>query len=300
MTNTAIILITISVFAHAGWNLLSKHRPSLAFFLVAEATSMLILLPVLWYNRPLLAWVPVQAWWLVLASGFFHASYFTLLAGAYRHGDMSLAYPMLRALPVLMITGIGLMMGHGDKFTPWSLLGMFAIVAGCLLLPIKHFSDIRLRDYLALCCLLSVAAAMGTTGYTMTDDGAFRLIRSGLPWLHPSHRTVFYVTLQTYSAGLWIMLLVLLQPKEWKRLQHLWQENRWQVMATGPVITSAYGLVLASMAYVNHVSYVAAFRQLSIPLGALLGMMLLKEAHYWPKVIGIATVSAGLILVALF
>ena len=300
MTATAILLITISVFAHAGWNLLSKHQPSLAFFLLAEATSMLILAPTLWFNRSLLAWVPPQVWWLVLASGFFHASYFTMLAGAYRHGDMSLAYPMLRSLPVLMITGISLLLGHGDKFTPQSLVGMMAIVVGCLLLPIKHFRDIRWQNYLALCCLFAVIAAMGTTGYTMTDDNAFRLIRMGLPWLNPIQRTLFYVSLQTFSAGLWIMVLVLFQPKEQQRLRLLWQENRWQTMATGPVITSAYGLVLAAMAYVNHVGYVAAFRQLSIPLGAVLGMALLKEPRYGPKLLGIGTVSAGLILVALF
>ena len=38
------------------------------------------------------------------------------------------------------------------------------------------------------------------------------------------------------------------------------------------IITGAYGLVLAAMAYVPNVSYVAAFRQMSIPLGAILGV----------------------------
>ena len=40
---------------------------------------------------------------------------------------------------------------------------------------------------------------------------------------------------------------------------------------------ATYGLVLASMAHVTNVSYAAAFRQLSIPLGAFLGIWLQKE-----------------------
>jgi len=57
--------------------------------------------------------------------------------------------------------------------------------------------------------------------------------------------------------------------------------------------------VLASMAYVSNVSYVAAFRQLSIPLGAAAGMALLKEPRYFPKLSGVGIVFVGLMLVAL-
>ena len=60
---------------------------------------------------------------------------------------------------------------------------------------------------------------------------------------------------------------------------------------------ATYGLVLASMAYVTNVSYVAAFRQLSIPIGAVLGLTIQREPRYLPKIIGIVIVSVGLILV---
>ena len=72
-----------------------------------------------------------------------------------------------------------------------------------------------------------------------------------------------------------------------------------QGMVTGVVIMATYGLVLASMAYVTNVSYVAAFRQLSIPIGAILGITLLHEPRYLPKLIGIGIVCIGLILVGI-
>jgi drug/metabolite transporter (DMT)-like permease len=297
---TAIVLITISVFAHAGWNLFSKRQPSAAFFLVASSTSALTLTPLLWYNRTLLAWTPPAVWALVAVTGLFQAIYYSGVAGAYRHGDMSLAYPMLRSLPVLLVTAISFALGRGDQITPLGLAGIITVAAGCLMLPLKSFREIHLRDYLALCCLLALVAAVGTTGYTLIDDEALRQLRTGLSWMDKSHVTLFYIAMQTLSTSAWVAIFVLLQPSEHQRLQAIWREGRWRAAVSGLVITGAYGLVLASMAYVSNVSYVAAFRQMSIPLGALLGIFLLKEPRYPPKLIGVGVVSAGLALVALF
>ena len=300
MSATAILLITISVFAHAGWNLLSKRQPSVGFFAVASTSSALLLAPWLWYNRTLFPWMTAAIWPLVVATGLAQAIYYSGVAGAYRHGDMSLAYPMLRALPVLLIAGISFALGRGDQITPMGLVGIITVAAGCLLLPIKSFHDIHPRDYLALCCLLALVAALGTTGYTMLDDQALRQLRWGLPWLSKPHITLFYVALQTTSTSIWVFLFMLLLPDERQRFRTVWQNGRWQAMGTGWIITGAYGLVLASMAYVTNVSYVAAFRQMSIPLGALLGIIMLKEPRYPPKLIGVGVVAAGLMLVALF
>jgi uncharacterized membrane protein len=58
-------------------------------------------------------------------------------------------------------------------------------------------------------------------------------------------------------------------------------------------------LVLVAMAYVTNISYLAAFRELSIPIGAFLGITLQKEPAFKPKMLGIGLVLAGLILVGL-
>ncbi|MFZ2095115.1 MAG: hypothetical protein WAV05_00625 [Anaerolineales bacterium] len=43
---------------------------------------------------------------------------------------------------------------------------------------------------------------------------------------------------------------------------------------TGLLIIGSYDLVLAAMEYADNVSYIAAFRQLSIPIGAILGILI--------------------------
>ena len=67
---------------------------------------------------------------------------------------------------------------------------------------------------------------------------------------------------------------------------------------TGIGIFLTYTIVLVSMNYVSNVSYVAALRQLSIPIGALMGIVLLKEPPFLPKLIGIGTIFIGLVLAA--
>ena len=53
------------------------------------------------------------------------------------------------------------------------------------------------------------------------------------------------------------------------------------------------------MNYVTNISYVAAFRQISIPLGAIFGMSLLKEPRHPPKLVGVSTIFIGLVMVAI-
>jgi uncharacterized membrane protein len=69
--------------------------------------------------------------------------------------------------------------------------------------------------------------------------------------------------------------------------------------AAGVTIYFTYSLVLVAFAFARNVSYVVAFRQLSIPLGAALGIVLLHEPAYRPKLVGSAVIFVGLVLVGL-
>jgi uncharacterized membrane protein len=64
-------------------------------------------------------------------------------------------------------------------------------------------------------------------------------------------------------------------------------------------MTCTYGLVLMAMAMTDEVSYVVALRQLSIPVGVLMGVLWLKEPASTAKTLGTMVMLAGLIMVAL-
>ena len=62
----------------------------------------------------------------------------------------------------------------------------------------------------------------------------------------------------------------------------------------------AYALVLLAMGHVSNVSYLQAFRQMSLPVGFFAGLLILKEKGTAPKYIGMTLIFAGLVCVALY
>lgn len=303
MTLTAAVLILISAFGHAFWNLLGKRQaPSGAYFWAAGMFVTLVTLPVLWAWRDLVLAFPPGVWILLVITGCFQALYFFGLGSAYRHGDMSLAYPLARALPVLLVAGISITFRLGKEIHPWALVGMGLVALGCVILPLYNFREFKLSRYLNLCCLLAAVAALGTTGYTLIDDTALRQLRAlpdlqGAAWRLP----LVFIVLENWFTSIPLGLIVFFNKGERTTLRDL-VANRgmWGTAAlTGIVMTITYTLVLAAMGYVTNVSYVSAFRQLSIPLGAALGMVVQKEPHPLPRLVGIGVILLGLVLVAL-
>jgi len=298
MTLTAAILLIISAFTHAGWNFLSKkEHPTQAFYLVANTIGVICSLPLLFYYARFIPLVPSSVWVIVVLSGFFLAAYLGSLAGAYRTGDISIAYPLARSLPVLFVFLLTLIPAKGQVPGGWFLIGSILIVGGCIILPLEAFGDFRFSSYKNLCCLLAVLAAVGVAGYTVADDMALRFLRElpGQP-MSPVEGTLVYMVLEGISCSLWQSLFVTVSRRERQSIPEVLQSYRGPAALTGIGIYLTYGIVLVSMNYVSNVSYVAAFRQLSIPIGAIFGMALLKEPRDLPKIAGIAAIFAGLIL----
>ncbi len=298
MSLTAAILLLIAAFTHAGWNFLGKRQhPTAAYFFMANTAGLICLLPILahfWNKVPL---IPQSVWIFILISGFSLAVYMASLAGAYRSGDMSIAYPLARSLPVIIVTSVTIILGKGNELEWWLIGGAILVMSGCIMLPMKKFGDFSLKNYINSCCLLSALAAVAISGYTMVDSEALHHLRElpGKPF-EPVDAALLYLLFEAASASLWTGAYVLCISSERKSLVEVFRFSKGPVVLTGIGIYLTYSLVLTSMNYVRNVSYVAAFRQLSIPIGAVLGMALLKEQRYLPKVLGVVTIFVGLIL----
>jgi drug/metabolite transporter (DMT)-like permease len=301
MTPLALILVITSTFSHALWNFLGKRRsPSAGFFLMASFSAAVCLSPVLVYYRQALVLALPVVGGLLLATAVFQGIYYIGLAGAYRFGQLSVAYPLARALPALLVTLVSALLAIGKPVGPLGWLGVVTVVAGCLAIPLTSFRGWRLSNYANLCCAMALLAACGTTGYTIIDSEALRLLRA-VPGIGigPLEVALLFMVLETSAIAVVLGTYVLFNPGERAAFQ-LIRRQSWRYAAlTGLIITATYGLVLAAMAYVTNISYLAAFRELSIPLGALLGITLQNEPAPAPKIIGIGVVLVGLLLVGL-
>ena len=300
MSITATIFLLISAVTHAGWNFISKKvHPSQAFFLVSNTIGVICVLPILFYFRSLIPLVPPAVWVLVVVSGLFLAAYLATLSGAYLSGDISIAYPLARSLPVIFIFLATFIFGKEYQISGLLISGILLVVGGCVILPLNTFGSFHWSKYQNLCCFLAMLSAVGVAGYTIIDDEALRRLRqlAGTPFT-PIEGTLVYMVLEGISCSLWQCVFVFFNSHERRNISGILNAFKGPATITGIGIYLTYGLVLASMNYVTNISYVAAFRQLSIPLGAIFGMSLLKEPCHLPKIVGISIIFTGLVMVA--
>jgi drug/metabolite transporter (DMT)-like permease len=302
MSLIAIILLSLSAVLHASWNLISKRQnPSTSFFLVANAIGYVWFIPILFMKWDFVVQFPPKLWILIAATGLFQTLYFYALAGAYRGGDMSIAYPMARSIPVILVALVTFMLGRGRQISTESIVGMLLVVTGCFLLPIRHPGDLRVNDYLRTVCLFALLAACGTAGYSMIDDEALRLMR-GMTAAAGSLQmttTLLYAFFEGASIIFFLAVLVLARKKGRADLGSILRSAKWNASLAGIAMIVTYTLVLMSMAFVANISYVVAFRQLSIPIGAMMGWFVLREPVYATRMVGLITAMTGLALVAM-
>lgn len=268
--------------------------------LIANTLGCLCLLPALILYSNTLAAFSERLWGYLALTGLCQSIYYMALAGAYRASDLSIAYPLARSSSVLMVAAITALLSWGTPLSHQFVLGIILVVAGCLILPMRRFSEFRLQNYWNLTSLLALTAAFGTTGYSLIDSEALGLLRQATSGSvsGPAVTTV-YSLLEGLVTSLWLLLFVLVGESNRSALFKIKRDSLYQAALVGVGIYLAYTLVLISMAFVTNVSYVVAFRQLSIPLGALLGVVVLKEPLYLPKFIGVAVTFVGLVLVSI-
>ena len=300
MSTTALILVALSAFMHAGWNLLcKKNHPTTGFFLIASLAGTLLLVPVLVPSSGLLREIPFLAWAAIVSTGFFLALNYAAIAGAYRAGDISVAYPLARSVPLLFVPMLGFLLGRGSQISTQGIAGMLLVAGSCFFIPLHRFRDFHFRSFMNATCFLALLAAIGTTGYCMIDDEALRLLRSQ-PSIHAGNLkiTLVYALLENTSATLWLALFMLFQSQERNKLRETCKSQWRPASLAGVVISATYLVVLLAMAFARDVSYIVGFRQLSIPIGAVAGMLILKEKPHPPKLAGIAVLLVGLLFIA--
>ena len=300
MSSFTLLLVLLSAISHASWNLAGKKaNPSLGYFWLASLWGLLLGLPlVLPFTHTLLLAMTPEIWAWVLLSGLCQGIYLWALAEAYRRGELSALYPLIRSSPLILLLLGSLLLGSAERISGGAMLGIVLIVGGCFFLPMQRFSELRLSHYLNAATGFALLAATATAGYSLIDDLATKAMRArpGIT-LNNAWVALLYVVLQAGSAALWLGI-ALLAPQQ---RQH-WPQLRGQLRSslfTGVMMLLTYALVVWAMATARDVSYVVAFRQVSIPITVALGITLLGERLTPPKLAGVGIVVIGLLLVVL-
>lgn len=302
MTFTAFILIFISLLLHSLWHFLCKSsgKASMSFFALFSTALFLTVFSVgIWSG--LIGRIP----WYIFKFAVIGAACGVFcdlgLIWAYRNSDISLAYPMARALPVFFTMIITCLFSWGKALSALAVVGMLIIFAGCIFMSFSGGStECSLREkFMSMRkgLLGILIAALGTTGYTISDSFGIRYIME-----FAGERNTF-LTAAAYSScreivatvSLWVIVLICQCCKWEKGLLKKLVKTAHPYMA-GFAAALAYLLVLVAMFHVTNVSFVQAFRQLSLPVSAALGFIFLKEKISALRLISLAMIMAGLIL----
>ena len=296
MTIIAFSLIFLSALLHATWHFMVKQsKPVHALFIPISGANWIFTFFFAATADFRIAEQPAMLFVYAACGGACGVLCNLGLSHAYRLSEVSLAYPLARALPVILTLIITSVFGIGKPMTCLTAIAILIIFAGCLIMPLNSFGNIRKSDYINRSLPGILCAAAGTTGYTIFDSLGVRLFLKSNPQLEVWHGSLTYSNLRETFLFILLVITVFAVPAERKMLNiQLFKSPK--PYCAGIFAGTAYALILISMPYITNVTFVQAFRQISLPIGMLLGVIFLHEKCNPPKYIGMLLIVSGLIL----
>jgi drug/metabolite transporter (DMT)-like permease len=256
MTVSVLLVVLLGAFLHASWNLLVKAaqdtRLATAGVYIGGGLIAAAALPFLPAPAP-------ASWPYIAAAAATELLYSILLAAAYRLGDLSHAYPLMRgAAPLLVALGSGVLLGERLSLGVW---------AGVALVSCGIFSlvfDARSQGHSVAATRLALLNAFVIATYTTIDGLGVR--RSGQP-------LAYSLWLSLLIAGPWLAWLAA------RRGAYRWAQVRTHLAsaAIGAACgVASYTVALWAMTRAP-VAAVAAVRETAILFSTVLGAIVLKE-----------------------
>jgi drug/metabolite transporter (DMT)-like permease len=263
-----------AALAHATWNAMIKSSRDVlldmtlvVFFAGLVTAPFMLAVPL----------PPAAAWPYIAASMALHLGYYVALVGAYRAGDLSHGYPIMRGVAPLIVSVCALAW-LGEVPTPGVWAGVLLICGGVLSLGFAGFRWAESRVSLGWALMNAVIIA----SYTLVDAAGVRA--SG-------RAEIYVVWLFTLDAIPFTVLIFMLKRN---RLLPYVRQFWLRGLVGGVLSAGAYGVVLWAMTRAP-VAAVAALRETSVIFAALIGAWLLKEGHIARRIAGAVTVAAGVI-----
>jgi drug/metabolite transporter (DMT)-like permease len=277
-----------------------KFSISSSSFCIGGLSVCLILLPVNIFYFDYLPAVNSQSLLIVALSSVFQAIYFFGVVNAYKYGNLSLAYPLLRSIPILMVLFYVFTFEDASSISIEAVAGGLLIILGCILLPMRHLKDFALDNYVNKMMLFVLLAALGTAGYSVLDSLGMKALASTSPEVSMMLVSSTYIYLQVLFTSLLLGVISLSNRKSREEFINVLSTKKTIAFIISGMTMLSYAPILVAMTLVTNVTYVVAFRQASIPIAFLLGVIFLKEVSYRIRWIAVIFILLGLVISALY
>jgi drug/metabolite transporter (DMT)-like permease len=256
---------------HAGWNVLLRGSEDVeARTAVVLGLSVVLFAPVAaatwsvsWAVAPYLA-----------ASAALETTYFALLVVAYRRRELSVVYPIARgSAPLLVLLGTAVVLAR--HVSAGAAAGVCLVALGVVL--------VRGVTRGAEGLLVALAIGCAIAGYTLVDKDGLRHAAS-LPYLELVLAPAALIALPVVAAR--------------RGAAALRAQLTLSTVIAAVASFAAYALVLAALRLAP-APQVAAVRETSVVLAALLAAVFLREPVGLERFAGVVAVAGGVALIAL-
>jgi len=284
MTPLAIGLVLISALLHAAWNLFGKGSADKSAFFLAQGLATTVLcapgVVMLWPAQP----IGLLGWSCVAVSAAAHAGYALFLVKSYEVGDLSVAYPISRSAPALVLVW-EITLGR-QHLSPWGIAGVLLAVAGALTVQWPLLRRRGLRGVLRTDVTRYALITAGFIAlYTVVD-------KLGVSRVHP------FVFLVLILAGEFPVFAARMGSAIGPRLRAELQRSWRTIVTTALVGPFSYLLILWAL-QAAPATYVLSLRQTSIVFGVILARFVLGEVGTRYPLIGAAAITVGGLLISL-
>ena len=278
LTGPVLAAVLFGALLHAGWNALVKSSSDKALdTALLSLMGSVAVLPVVLLAGP----APPAAWPWIAASVAIHLAYYTLLASAYRYGELGLTYPLMRGTAPMLVA-LASVAAFGEHLSALAWGGILAVSCGVLALGLsaRTIDSPRAIGF-------ALANALVIALYTVADAHGVRAAGNALQ----------YVATLFLFNGLPFGLLVFARRGHAVVLPYA--RRRAPLALVGAAASAgSYGIALWAMTQAP-VATVAALRETSVLFAALLGTWLLKEAFTVRRAVGTAAILAGVVALRL-
>jgi drug/metabolite transporter (DMT)-like permease len=271
------IAVLLAALLHASWNAMIKGGSDVLFDTGAIIVgSSVVALPFLFF----LPLPDPASWPYLFGSITIHAAYYYLMVNAYRSGELSLVYPLMRGVAPLITALLGIIwLSELPGALSWA--GIVLISVGVVALALRP-AEARLWSAHRLAVGFALANAVVIAFYTIIDGTGARV--AGNPWS--------YVTWLSVLDGIPFTLYVLATRRR-AFVEALHQRRRTGLIG-GAFAILAYSIALWAMTKAP-VALVASLRETSVLFATLIGTHLLKERLTPRRWAGVGAVLLGVV-----
>ncbi|MBB5366574.1 MULTISPECIES: DMT family transporter [unclassified Janthinobacterium] len=272
MSGSVVAIVLFAALLHASWNAIVKAGKDtfLTTVLVSASAALLSLATLPFIDGPGMA-----SWPYLAASVVAQLVYYSLLAAAYRAGDMSHAYPLMRGSAPLLVALASWPL-IGERLSLTQMAAIACICAGMIGLTFAARARHNTRRTTAFALLNACVIA----SYTLIDGIGVRL--SGAPAAY----TMWIFVLNGLGLFLWMLL---------RRPADLLAGAKAQwpgALFGGAGTLASYGLALWAMTQAP-VAAIAALRETSILFAIAIAAIFLREKITLHRALAIAVIAAG-------